>query len=133
VTARLHEGDEEMEKEKRKNESPEFSKTPLGSSCFFILKMIVLTAVIIPTIFVVRTVSTIFWINWEANRFIEDNTPLVQEAVRNQCSMSDYIAEGSFNTSSDLPLPYHDFDEGEELRIDCNLIDEAWQCTCPND
>jgi hypothetical protein len=60
---------------------------------------------------------------------VDANLSLVQETVRNQCQIPDYVADGSWDSSS-YPLPYYDILEERELRIDCDLKDEKWECSC---
>jgi hypothetical protein len=90
--------------------------------------MLALSIVIIPTMLILLVVFTLLRQGWDRQEFIGDNRLLIQEAVREQCSMNDYVADGYFDDSLPIPLPYYDSVAGN--RIDCNMINESWQCEC---
>jgi hypothetical protein len=119
-----------MEKEKRKNNQPPFFKTPVGSCCFSIVMLVIVVTVLSPVIVVVGTISLVYLDNWRHGQFVKANLALVQEEIRSQCQLSDYVAVGRFDDSSGFPPPYYHFTTGADLQISCNLEDKEWQCTC---
>jgi hypothetical protein len=94
------------------------------------IKLTVLALIALPLFLLILVGSVILKNIWQYEQFVEVNTPLVQETVRNQCQVSDYVAVNRFDNSSDYPPPYYDTLEDGSLRIDCDLANDEWQCTC---
>jgi hypothetical protein len=118
-----------MEKEKRKDNQKLFFEWPVGF-CSFSSFALIRVLMIIMSIIVVASMTIFLYLeNARIEQFIRFNRPLVQDAVRYQCQMSDYVAEGYWNNSS-YPMPYIHLIEDKELQINCDLEDDGWQCTC---
>lgn len=114
-------------KQKRKNDEPPFSETPVGSCCYSIAKLVIIGFGLWVLAWVFYIVFTVFQISYREHQFIEKNTPLVQTVIQEECVIPNYIVEGWFDDST--MRDYYHF--GDEFDIRCELEEtENWQCTC---